>query len=242
MRLKIGRLFGIDIFLHWTFALVPIVLIFNWRYQLNMEWNMIGAMSGLVGIAFVCVVMHEYGHALAARYLGISTRDIMITPIGGLARLERMPRDPKQELFVTFAGPLVNLVLALLVAVVVLALGMKLYPAEDASIKEQYLPLVMWLNTALFVFNLVPAFPMDGGRILRSLLAMIMSHRNATTIATLVGQAMAIGFVIVGLYQNQYSLVFIGGFVFYAASLEIRNARLAEMYETVPTSDEEDAG
>ena len=240
MRLKIGRLFGIDIFLHWTFALVPIVLIFNWRYQLKMEWNMIGAMSGLVGIAFVCVVMHEYGHALAARYLGISTRDIMITPIGGLARLERMPRDPKQELFVTFAGPFVNFVLALVVAIVVLSLGMNLFPADNATIQEQYLPLVMWLNSALFVFNLVPAFPMDGGRILRSLLAMFMSHHNATTIATLVGQALAIGFVIVGINQSQYSLVFIGGFVFYAASLEIRNARLAEQFETLPNDDQED--
>lgn len=233
MRLKIGRLFGIDIYLHWTFALVPIVLVFNWKYQLGMDWSMIAAMSGLVGIAFVCVLMHEYGHALAARQLGISTRDIMITPIGGLARLERMPRDPKQELFVTFAGPFVNLVLAVLIGGLVFALGLDFYPTEATPIREQYLPLVMWLNTALFVFNLVPAFPMDGGRILRSVLAFFMTHRNATTIATLIGQTMAIGFVVVGVYLSQYSLVFIGCFVFYAASLEIRNSRLAEQVEVV---------
>lgn len=227
MRLKIGRLFKIDIFLHWTFVLVPILLLFNWRYQMGMSWPMIAGMSGLVFIAFLCVLMHEYGHALAARRLGIATRDIIITPIGGLARLERMPRDPGQELFVTIAGPLVNLFLAILVGGLALALGIDLLPPGDVPVSEQWLPLIMWLNVALFVFNLVPAFPMDGGRILRSLLALAMTHERATQIASIIGRGMAILFVAVGVYLPQYSLIFIGCFVFFAATYEARQSQLA---------------
>ncbi|MEL7496964.1 MAG: site-2 protease family protein [Planctomycetota bacterium] len=225
MRLRLGRILKIDIFMHWTFVLVPIVLFYNWRFQMGLDWLTILAMSGLVAVAFICVLMHEYGHALAARHLGIRTRDIIITPIGGLARLERMPRNPFHELYVTIAGPMVNLVLALLVFLLIASLGVNWMPPEEAPIKEQWLPIVMWLNLALFVFNLVPAFPMDGGRILRSMLAFVFPYETATRIAVLVGRLMALVFVVLGTYWQQYSLVFIGCFVFFAASYELRQFR-----------------
>ena len=231
MRLRLGRLLGIDVYLHWTFFLVPAVLVYLWRYQQGLGWLEIGGMAGLVASAFACVLMHEYGHALAARRIGIATRDIIITPIGGLARLENMSRHPMHELFVTLAGPLVNLVLACLLFLTGSWMQIDLLPPEDAPLREQALPIVLWLNVALFLFNLLPAFPMDGGRILRSVLAMKLSYGRATRVAVFVGQIMAAVFIGLGVYLPQWSLIFIAVFVFSAAVHELRQFEKIEAME-----------
>lgn len=228
MRLKLGRLLGTDVYLHWTFFFVPAVLIYIWRYQMGWEWLEVGAAGGLVAIAYSCILMHEYGHVLAARRLGIDTRDIIITPVGGLARLECLPRSSFHELYVTLAGPAVNLVLACILFLTGTYLQIDLVPPDDAPMAQQALPMVLWLNVALFLFNLLPAFPMDGGRILRSVFAFWFSYSFATRCAVLIGQLMAVLFIAGGVYFSQWSTCIIGAFVFFAASRELRQFEQAE--------------
>ncbi len=189
-----------------------------------MPWEMITILIALVGVLFICVLMHEFGHALMARRFGIGTHDIMITPIGGLARLDRMSSDPIQELLITLAGPLVNLGLAIVLAGIVYFSGATL-SLETRFHWNQFAGILMWMNLALFTFNLIPAFPMDGGRVLRSCLAMVMSHYSATMIAGAIGMSLAIAFAGYAIITKQYLLVAVGAFVFYAAWMEVRYCR-----------------
>lgn len=223
MRLKIGRLFSIDVFLHWTFIFVPTLLIYEWRIRMGLAWPLIAILSSLVVGAFVSVLLHEYGHALAARKFGVKTRDILLTPIGGLARLEQMSRDPWHEFFITIAGPLVNLVLALFFLLITAAMGLDWQLPEGVPVRQQLVPMMMWINMALFLFNLIPAFPMDGGRILRSLLAMKMARRPATQIAVMLGQVLSLIAIVFGVYSGIYSLVGVGIFVFLTSRNEDSN-------------------
>jgi len=163
-----------------------------------------------------------------ARRYGIRTIDIILSPIGGLARMERLPSEPKKELMVAFAGPLVNLVIALLIYLLLRFIGIReLNPDPDVNdimtmITHPigYLALFALLNVVLFGFNLVPAFPMDGGRILRALLSLFFTRKLATRIAMIVGQALAIGFVIFGTLNEIWSLVLIGPVIFLMARRE----------------------
>lgn len=227
-RLKIGRAAGIDVFLHWSFILAPLYIIYlHWHYGIT--WPIVGIMLVLLFAIFGCVILHEYGHAMAARYFGVRTQDIIITPIGGLARLSRMPSDPLQEFAIAIAGPLVNLTIAIGFAFFITATGRGLVPNSGAAGLLQFPQLMLWLNLFLFLFNLIPAFPMDGGRILRSLLAVSLKHETATLIAGLLGQIVAVAFIVYGIYSAKYLLSLIGTFVFLAAGAEIamrhRNAR-----------------
>lgn len=217
---KIGRLFGIDVYVHFTFLLLLVFLGFlYWRSTHNIY-------SALAGVAFIlglfaCVLLHEFGHALMARRYGIATRDITLLPIGGLARLERMPEHPMQELWVALAGPAVNVVIAVVLYAWLAATG-GLVTAEQMRFDEVgpgMLQQLMVVNVILVVFNLLPAFPMDGGRVLRALLAARLGRRRATAIAANVGQGMAILFGIVGFMTNPF-LVFIAIFVFLGAQAE----------------------
>jgi Zn-dependent protease len=168
---------------------------------------------------FLCVLLHEYGHALAARQYGIATKDITLLPIGGLARLERMPDKPAQELVVALAGPVVNVVIAAgLFAGLVLS-G-KWQPLTELGVVQGGLAQrLMWVNLFLVGFNLLPAFPMDGGRVLRSLLAMRLPYARATNIAAAIGKGMAVVFGFVGLFVNPM-LLLIALFVWIGASQE----------------------
>lgn len=222
--IKVGNIFGISVYLHFTFVLLLAFLGF-------LTWKSTGSIYAAVdGLAFIvalfgCVLLHELGHALMARHYGIKTSDITLLPIGGLARLERMPEKPMQELWVALAGPAVNVAIAaVLFAGLVMTRGFAL-PAElnltDGSVWQRLLSI----NLVLAVFNLLPAFPMDGGRILRALLATRLGRRRATAIAANVGQAMAILMGFVGFFYSPM-LVFIAIFVFLGAQAE---AGLVEM-------------
>jgi Zn-dependent protease len=219
---KLGDLAGIGVYVHWSFLVLPIIIGLSTMSSLGLA---AAASSVLFVFAiFGCVVLHELGHALAARHFGIGTRDITLLPIGGVARLERMPREPAQEFAIALAGPVVNLAIA-----AALFFGTNLAVGTETALFERlvsgsFLMRVMWANVALAIFNLLPAFPMDGGRILRSLLGLVMPHARATDIAVRVGTVMAVLFAIGGLMGN-WMLILIALFVIFAGRAEANMAR-----------------
>lgn len=220
--LFLGTWAGVKVFIHWTFVIL-LGWIFISYYRQNQE-----LMDGVWGVLyilslFLCVTLHEFGHVLTARRYGIATRDITLYPIGGVASLEAMPEKPAQELLVAAAGPAVNVVIAFLLYVYLSATGFLPAPEilTDPALVEQ-LPFaysVMLANILLVVFNLIPAFPMDGGRMLRALLGFRMTRARATKIAASIGQLLAIGFVFLGFFFN-FWLVFIGFFIYLGAGGE----------------------
>ncbi len=225
--LPIFRFRGIRVFVHWTFLILPAWIAYGGYVEGN-DLRMILAHIGLVMIVFVCVVLHEFGHALTAQRFGINTRDITLLPIGGVASLERMPEDPKQEFLITAAGPLVNLVIAGIGFLLLAIMGVSLFFSDamlKASTWTQVLSFIVGSNLLLFLFNLIPAFPMDGGRIFRSLLSMRLPREKATAIAAGLGRVLAIGFVAYGFFDSQPFLALIGVFIFFAAGAEARNVR-----------------
>ncbi|HKB03239.1 MAG TPA: site-2 protease family protein [Gemmataceae bacterium] len=195
---RVGRLAGINIFVHFTF-----LLLLGW-VALSGYAATGDPMVALSGVLLICaiffiIVLHELGHALAARYYGIPTKDITLLPIGGVARLERMPEKPAQELVVALAGPAVNVVLAVFFGALLLLQG-PLQPKPMAvSLDGGLVTQLFKINVWLVLFNMLPAFPMDGGRVLRAVLAMRLGANRATQIAARVGQGMAILFAVVGL-------------------------------------------
>lgn len=202
-----------------------------------------GASSGVILIltVFAIVVLHELGHALAARRYGIPTRDITLLPIGGVARLERMPREPVQELAIAIAGPAVNVVLAVAIWLILTVMGIDPLGGEfvtgDALFASVFLVRLFWVNVILALFNMIPAFPMDGGRVLRALIAMRKPHGEATEIAARIGKFFAIVFGVAGLFalDNPF-LVFIAVFIWLGASGEASAERQAVTLAGVPTS------
>lgn len=222
--LKLGRLFGIDVYLHFTFLLL---LTFLGFYFWRTTQDVVAALHGVAFIValFGCVVLHELGHALMARRYGIKTRDITLLPIGGVARLEKMPEKPIQELWVALAGPAVNVVIAVVLVIGLAATGGLSSVREISVSGGSFWEQLVALNLILAAFNLLPAFPMDGGRVLRALLALRIGRRRATVIAANVGQIMAIGFGVLGFFYNPF-LIFIGIFVYLGAQAE---AAMVEM-------------
>ena len=216
--LKLGKLFGIDVYLHFTFLLLLVFMGYvYWRATQDVE-------AALRGVAFIvalfgCVVLHELGHALMARRYGIRTRDITLLPIGGIARLEKMPEKPMQEFWVALAGPAVNVVIAFILFVWLAVTGGFAPLGEINVTGGSFSQRLLGVNLFLVAFNLLPAFPMDGGRVLRALLALRLGRRRATALAANIGQGMAILFGIVGFFHNPF-LIFIGIFVFLGAQAE----------------------
>ncbi|MBI5384046.1 MAG: site-2 protease family protein [Verrucomicrobia bacterium] len=220
---RVGRVADIDLYLHATFLiLLAWVALSHYllRYQLG------DAINGLVFICaiFFIVLLHELGHALAARRYGIETRDITLLPIGGVARLERMPDKPLEELIVALAGPAVNVVLAA-VFFGILSWSKQIEQLTTVQIVGgPFTAKLLMVNVMMVLFNLIPAFPMDGGRVLRALLALRMDYVRATQIAATFGQAAALLFGFVGLFKNPYFhsplLVFVAFFVWMGASDE----------------------
>ena len=215
---RVGEFAGIGVYIHATFLLlIGWVALSHWREGRSLE----AAAAGVFFILalFACVVLHEYGHALAARRYGIKTRDITLYPIGGVARLERMPDEPRQEIWVALAGPAVNVVIAAMLYVW-LALTAALEPVDRLGVASgPFLERLMAVNLFLVVFNLLPAFPMDGGRVLRALLATRLEYTRATQVAAGIGQGMAFLFGFLGLFSNPM-LLFIALFVWIGAAQE----------------------
>ncbi|EOZ92579.1 hypothetical protein A33Q_3960 [Indibacter alkaliphilus LW1] len=224
LSLYLGSYKNVKVFIHWTFSILLLwIIISNWRQGIpaaDIGWTVL-----FVLLLFVCVVLHEFGHALAAQRYGIQTKDIILYPIGGVARLEKIPEDPKQELWVAIAGPLVNVFIFLVLSVVLTFTGFNLESLEELKINPS--TILMYLasaNLILAVFNLIPAFPMDGGRILRAFLAIRLPRAKATQIAGGIGQFLAIFFVFFGLFNNPI-LVLIGIFIFLGASAEVSHTQ-----------------
>ena len=226
---KLGNIAGIGVFIHWTFSILIAYIIFsNYRAGHNIEqivWSVIFILS-----IFITVFLHELGHALAAKKYNIKTKDITILPIGGLARLERIPEKPKEELIVALAGPAVNIALALITGLFITIPDIKDLTIQLAGGVNQsnFFLNFFIVNVWLAVFNLIPAFPMDGGRVLRALLAMKFERHIATNIAARIGQTLAVGFVILGFYSNPF-LVFIGIFIILGAQAEAQYTQAKSM-------------
>jgi Zn-dependent protease len=228
--LRIGRLAGIGIYVHVTFLLVLLWIVFE-EYAFGAR-AVAGALL-YVAALFTIVVLHELGHALMARRFGVATRDIILLPIGGVARLERMPRNPRQELLVAIAGPAVNVALALSLFVIVRLTGplpvANLYDFDPLLSVRGFLYQLVFVNVVLALFNLLPAFPMDGGRVLRAVLAMRMSsYARATGIAARIGRVLALVLAAAGLYELRNPFwVLIALFVWMAAGSEAAAVREA---------------
>ena len=218
--LKLGKWFGIDVNLHVTFLLlIGFMALTGFAATRNA-----GAVAGNIGFLlalFLCVLLHEFGHALAARRYGIPTKDITLWPIGGVARLERMPTDPKQELVVALAGPAVNVVIA-----------MALLPIIALS-EVAFFERLFTTNLFLVAFNMIPAFPMDGGRVLRAGLAMKMNYATATNAAAKIGQGFAVVFGIIGLFTNPF-LILIAVFIWFGAAGEAQVTQTQAKLAGVP--------
>jgi Zn-dependent protease/predicted transcriptional regulator len=220
---KIGEFAGIGLFIHATF---PLLLVFAALPALMYGGDITEAAASVafILVLFVCVVLHEYGHALAARRYGIKTQDITLLPIGGVARLERMPDKPSQELVVAAAGPAVNVAIAAILFLVMLVAGATLPALGLGWGNESFLEQLLTVNIVLVLFNLIPAFPMDGGRILRALMATRMEHAKATKYAAFLGQGIAVLFAIAGVFWNPL-LVLTALFIFMGAQAESRMAQ-----------------
>ncbi len=231
---KLGRFAGIDVFVHATFLiLIGWVLLSHWLTGETLTAALEG--MGFILALFGCVVLHEYGHALTARRYGIKTRDITLLPIGGVARLERMPDKPAQELWVALAGPAVNVVIAV-VLFLWLQLTSSLVPVSELEVgRGSFLERLMVVNLFLVGFNMVPAFPMDGGRVVRALLAMRMEYTRATHIAASLGQSIAILFGFLGLLSNPF-LLFIAFFVWIGAAQEASMVQMKSALAGIPVS------
>jgi stage IV sporulation protein FB len=231
--ITIGRIAGTVVRLHITFLLF---LVWIWAAS-YFTGGAEAAWRGLLFmiLLFLCVLAHEFGHVFAARGFGVNTPDVTLLPIGGVARLERIPEEPGQEFVVAIAGPLVNVVIAL--ALIAFA-GADLSAKNLAAVESAQVSMVDRLaavNLFLAVFNLIPAFPMDGGRILRSLLSIKLGFVRATAVAATIGQWFAFGLGFLGLFGNPL-LIFIAIFVYLAAASEAHLAQVRAMSRGVPVS------
>lgn len=229
---KIGEVAGIGIYIHATFwLLIAFILLGDWSQNHNLGAAVYGAV--FVFVIFGCIVLHELGHALTALHFGIKTRDITLLPIGGLARLERVPDQPLQELWVALAGPAVNVVIALVLYVILLATGLHANITQFHWQGGNFLNKLMVVNIWLVLFNLIPAFPMDGGRVLRALLATRMEFTQATHIAARIGQGIAYLFGLLGLFTDPF-LLFIALFVWIGAEQESAMAHMHTWVGNIP--------
>lgn len=232
---KIGRVAGIPIYVHWTFV-VLIAWIVAAGASAGGDLATGLAQGGFVLALFACVVLHELGHALTAGRFGVPTSDITLLPIGGVARLQRIPEKPVQELLVALAGPAVNVAIVAALWLV----GVRFPEAADDSsrvLHSGFWPKILLVNVFLAAFNLLPAFPMDGGRVLRALLAIKLPYARATRVAASIGQLMAIAFGLFGLSSGAPMLLFIALFVWIGAEAEAVQVAERAALKGVPVRD-----
>ena len=219
---RIGRIAGIDISVHVTFLLLLAFCLFQGV-----------GVALFVATLFGCILLHELGHALTARAFGIGTRGIVLLPIGGVAKLERMPRNPKHELLVALAGPAVNFVLAGLLCALLFLANSEIALGFDVF-QSGFLSMLLGANIFLGLFNLLPAFPMDGGRVLRAILAMRMDYLQATLTAAAVGKVFAAIFFALGLVTQHFGLMLLAIFVWLMGTAEATMVKVAHKMEDFP--------
>ena len=230
--LRLAVIAGIPVKIHWSFLLLVLfVLYVGFQNRLGTSGTLWFAAS--LGVLFFCVLLHEYGHALTARRFGVKTRDIILSPIGGMARLEKLPKKPIHEFYVAIAGPLVNMVIAIVLGLIIAVFSSTNFGLDASRLEfifngNAFLKLIFWMNILLCGFNLIPAFPMDGGRILRSLLSIRLGKLRSTKIASIIGRIIAVIFLIIGVLWSHLFLALIGMFVFFTASHEARMVRMEE--------------
>ncbi|MFO0908713.1 MAG: site-2 protease family protein [Isosphaeraceae bacterium] len=232
---RIGKVAGIPIYMHWTFLiLIAWVIMGEVARGSDLAQTTAGVLFALA--LFGCVVLHELGHALAARRFGIPTLDITLLPIGGLARMQRIPEKPAQELVVAIAGPLVNVAIA--GALLLAGVRLPVVTSQQTGLElPGFWTRLLLVNMVLVLFNLLPAFPMDGGRVLRALLAMRMNYARATRLAASVGQFVAIGFALLGLSIPNPFLLLISLFVWTGAEAEASQVEERAVLQGVPVRD-----
>ena len=223
---QIATMFGIPVKIHWSFFLLPAWAVGSSVYN-GMDWNAAGWFLAYILTLFFCVLLHEFGHILMARKFGVGTQDVILTPIGGMARLHRMPEKPRNELAVSVAGPLVNVVIAALLSPSLLYFPMSdLFAQEDVNMifdgPQYFIRILIIANLVLVGFNLIPAFPLDGGRMLRAGLSFKFGRRRGTRIAAIIGKILAVGLLGLGIYLSAPSFALIGVFVFVMASIEYK--------------------
>lgn len=217
--MRLGSVAGIGLYIHWTFFILPTWIAFS-AYSQGYSANTIMWNIFFVLVLFLCVTLHEYGHALTAKHYGYKTRNITLLPIGGVANMEAIPKDPKQEFNIAIAGPLVNVLIASILYLYLSFSNGLLIELENFTIgHENFLFVLMSANLFIAAFNMLPAFPMDGGRVLRALLAFRISRTDATRITSAIGQFMAVIFILLGLFYN-FFLIIIGLFVLLGARSE----------------------
>jgi Zn-dependent protease/CBS domain-containing protein len=237
---KIGRVAGIDLKVHWTFFLLLAFYAFA-GYQGSGSLTNALVTALIIVALFVCVVLHEYGHSLVAQRLGIEIQDITVLPIGGVARLKSLPERPWDEVKIAIAGPLVNVVLAPIFFAIALLLGAG--PFDIANIVQggnslgQIFAYLGFINVGLVVFNLIPAFPLDGGRVLRGLLATRLGVVRATDVSAAIGQFFAAAFFLIGLLGGNFLLALVAVFIFFGATGEAQMVRQHEQTHGLKVSD-----
>lgn len=229
---KVARVAGIDIRIHATFFLLLGFVAYLSGHKEGASWGLGAVLIWL--LVFLCVLLHELGHALAAKAYGIPTVDITLYPIGGIARMERMPEKPAQELVVAIAGPLVNVVIIIVLGLVLLATG----ELSGAAIlnPSTFLQFLFTTNIYMVVFNLIPAFPLDGGRVLRALLATRMEYAQATKLAASIGQGLALALGIFGAFTGWFLLILIAIFIYMAAESEAAIVQMRSVTAGLPVS------
>jgi len=231
---KLGSYAGIGVYVHATFLLIILfVLLTHWSQGTSLAETAVGVIFTLA--IFLCVVLHEFGHALTAKRYGIKTRDITLLPIGGVARLERMPDEPMQEFWVAVAGPAVNVVIAGVLFAWLVVTDALVDPSTLGIASGSFLERLMLVNVFLVAFNMIPAFPMDGGRVLRALLATRMEYTRATSIAAALGQGIALLFGFLGFFFNPF-LIFIALFVWIGAQQESSMTQMKASLGGIPVS------
>jgi len=233
-RLKLGKISGIPLYVHWTFPLLILYFVYDGMSR-GMDAVGLVWLVGFILTIFFCVVLHELGHSLSARWYGIDTEDITLLPIGGVARLKSMPRQPWREIVVALMGPMVNVVIAAgLFGYFWLSSRSALHgiPEEAEELVINGSNFLSWLfitNVGLVLFNCIPAFPMDGGRVLRGLLGLRFKRVTATKIASVLGRIFAIGFGVLSFMPGQSPfLLLIAVFIYFTASQEYQRVQTEE--------------
>lgn len=222
----LGRIFGIPTRIHASFALVLLWIGFTTWNEAHSSLAVLFGLGFALAV-FACVLLHEFGHALVARRFGIETRRVTLLPIGGVAELERSPEDPRAEMWIAAAGPAVNFAIAAVLALVGLSFGI----FAGTGLLSVVFSSLLWANLMLGLFNLVPAFPMDGGRLFRAWAAGRYDRVRATQMATKLGRFLAVGFGIWGLFAGNFMLVLVAMFVWFAAGRELAGVRRMAAYQ-----------